>query len=197
MVAVQDQGAPAYLDTYQVLTSREKVERQEVRKRMGMELNLDDGDTYLNEEGIHDRARGSEKDYVLSWIWYDQPEMQDDDPEYIDAVRVEWCKAKARMLRWKEEVLLLSEKLCQMEEYALWKAEWWISKVPGKDGMRSIGGTYHGIRVDEVLAEGLEAYALQQARFHRDRAVHLEHCWQPLIDHATLVIHHTPNIPPF
>ncbi|THU86912.1 hypothetical protein K435DRAFT_593756, partial [Dendrothele bispora CBS 962.96] len=76
------------------------------------------------KEGIVSRVRGEGKRH-LSWIWY-QPNISEDDPEFRDALCVEWCKSRARMLRWREEVLLLNEELGRMSDYAMWKSEWWL-----------------------------------------------------------------------
>ncbi|KAF9067811.1 hypothetical protein BDP27DRAFT_1422543 [Rhodocollybia butyracea] len=94
---------------------------------------------------------------TLSWIWYDTS-IDPDEPEFQDALRVEWCKACAHSLRWKEEVLLLCEELRRMKEFSLWKARWWRGQVGHREGL------------SKELEEGVIAYALQHAVFEEKHA---------------------------
>ncbi|THU79793.1 hypothetical protein K435DRAFT_875068 [Dendrothele bispora CBS 962.96] len=112
-----------------------------------------------------------------------------DDPDYIDAVRVEYCKSKACLDRSKEEVQLLCEELRRMMEYSLWKAEWWLSRRLGGEGMLSIGES-----VTAELADGLNSYALQQVSIMKNRHDHLDKTWTPLIEHAKKVLNRAPDI---
>ncbi|KIJ89355.1 hypothetical protein K443DRAFT_118082 [Laccaria amethystina LaAM-08-1] len=40
---------------------------------------------------------------------------------------VEWAKARARMMRWKEEWMLVQEEMRRVIAYHKWKADCWIS----------------------------------------------------------------------
>ncbi|KAJ6506688.1 hypothetical protein C8R45DRAFT_816824 [Mycena sanguinolenta] len=97
----------------------------------------------------------SEGRRTLSWIWYT---VQPDGPteeELVEALRVEWCKAYARMRRWHEDVVLVEEEMRRTIQYGYWQAGQWLDRSVARDG-----------EVDGVLQEGLKAYALEQV--HRE-----------------------------
>ncbi|KAJ6447896.1 hypothetical protein C8R45DRAFT_1115651 [Mycena sanguinolenta] len=92
---------------------------------------------------------------TLSWIWYT---VQPDGPteeELVEALRVEWCKAYARMRRWHEDVVLVEEEMRRTIQYGYWQAGQWLDRSVARDG-----------EVDGVLQEGLKAYVLEQV--HRE-----------------------------
>lgn len=43
------------------------------------------------------------------------------------ALRIEWCKARARAHRWQEECLLLAEEMQRVIAFFTWQAKWWSS----------------------------------------------------------------------
>jgi hypothetical protein len=69
----------------------------------------------------------------------------------LAGVRIEWCKARARALRWAEEVELLQEEMCRVLQFFDWQANWWEEQ--GR------------LQICQTAAhnEGLHAYAAQQA----------------------------------
>ncbi|KAJ7121758.1 hypothetical protein C8R43DRAFT_1136439 [Mycena crocata] len=89
---------------------------------------------------------------TLSWIWYSGCKDKPTEKELIEALRVEWCKAYARMRRWHEDVVLTEEEMHRTLEYGHWAAAEWLSREELRDGA-----------VDAVLQEGLVAYAREQA----------------------------------
>ncbi|KAF8188524.1 hypothetical protein K438DRAFT_1764272 [Mycena galopus ATCC 62051] len=96
---------------------------------------------------------------LLSWIWYSTPQRGSDetrDGSLHPDIRVEWMKARARADRWREELVLVEEEMRRVLEFCVWKAKWWRKKAePGED--------CDGVTVSAELAEGLAAYALEQA----------------------------------
>ncbi|KAJ7429369.1 hypothetical protein B0H11DRAFT_1945160 [Mycena galericulata] len=44
-----------------------------------------------------------ESNRTLSWIWYQARSADPTEQELVEALRVEWCKAYARMRRWHED----------------------------------------------------------------------------------------------
>ncbi|KAF9072844.1 hypothetical protein BDP27DRAFT_1216848, partial [Rhodocollybia butyracea] len=118
---------------------------------------------------------------TLSWIWYDAL-VDSDDPEFQDALRVEWCKARARSLRWKEEVLLLCEELRRMKEFSRWKAKWWKNQIGRRENL------------GKELQEGLTAYALQHAAFEEHQAELVSSRWDYVVEHAKGVRPDIPNL---
>ncbi|THU87303.1 hypothetical protein K435DRAFT_681856 [Dendrothele bispora CBS 962.96] len=128
----------------QALTKEEARER-EMRIQRG--FHNEDEEEIDIEPGIVAMVQGEGR-RTLSWIWYD-PTVSSDDLAFMDAVQVEWCKSRARMLRWKEEVILLVEEIHRMQEFSLSKGKWWEGQKVGEPDMRSP----HGLSAE--LIEGL------------------------------------------
>ncbi|KAJ7152679.1 hypothetical protein C8R43DRAFT_886109 [Mycena crocata] len=102
----------------------------------------------------------------LSWIWYQATEEDPTEVELVEALRVEWCKAYARMRRWHEDVVLVEEEMSRTLEYGVWAAEEWMQRAVGRAG-----------KVDNVLQEGLVAYAHEQAQREVDTVEKLDGDW--------------------
>jgi hypothetical protein len=86
------------------------------------------------------------------------------------ALRVEWAKARARSLRWSEEVMLLKEEMRRVRKTLEWKASWWDDRQEGWSGL------------DAAASEGVKAYAARQARIQRELHARFTRLWdQPLI----------------
>ncbi|KAJ7306865.1 hypothetical protein DFH08DRAFT_720597 [Mycena albidolilacea] len=90
---------------------------------------------------------------TLSWIWYTSQAAEPTEMELVEALRVEWCKAYARMRRWHEDVVLVEEEMRQTIEYGYWSAHEWVRRA----------GMWAGTVEGEIL-EGLTAYAREQER---------------------------------
>lgn len=80
-------------------------------------------------------------------------------------VCVEWLKARARSLRWKEELLLLPEELRRTIQYHSWKADWWNGRIA------------LCLPSDLALREGLSAHAIRQASIQRGLAADVKNQW--------------------
>ncbi|THU93967.1 hypothetical protein K435DRAFT_669246, partial [Dendrothele bispora CBS 962.96] len=143
----------------------------------------------LNEQVLtRQEAKERESTRGLSWIWHGI-QIKKGDAEFRDVVRVEWCKARARMLRWQEEVLLLTEELRRMHHYAIWKAEWWMKRRVDQEKMLKRED------VSAELAEGLDAYAWQQTQFQVDEGLKIRERWGNLTEHARKVLDRIPDLP--
>ncbi|KAK7448893.1 hypothetical protein VKT23_013625 [Stygiomarasmius scandens] len=92
------------------------------------------------------------------------------------------------MLRWKEEVMLLTEELRRMQHYAVWKAEWWMARRVGLEGGHLLES------VSPELREGLNAYAWQQTKFQEGSAMKVRERWERLGLHARKVLDRIPNL---
>ncbi|THU75491.1 hypothetical protein K435DRAFT_814289 [Dendrothele bispora CBS 962.96] len=169
------------------LTEEEAAEREERRKRLGINTEIGEEDDYLEDDGVIARVQGESK-CVLSWIW-SSVSIEKGDDTFRDAVRVEWCKSRARMFRWKEEVMLLTEELRRMQHYAIWKAEWWMERRVGLNGGHILE------TISPELREGLDAYAWQQTSFQHGSALKIRERWGQLNEHAQKVIDRIPNLP--
>ena len=64
------------------------------------------------------------------------------------AIRIEWCKIRARARRWAEEVELLFEEQRCILQFLRWQAKWWMDR---QDLV---------VTDDSAISEGLRAYAL-------------------------------------
>lgn len=96
--------------------------------------------------------------YEPSWIWLvpratepNNPNAGMDEEEFNDSMRVEWAKARARMYRWQEELLIVQEEMRRVIAYHMWKAAWWQERA----SLRSYG--------DLTILSGLSGYAHKQA----------------------------------
>ena len=82
-------------------------------------------------------------------------------------MRVQWCRTRARAMRWSEEVLLLQEEMRRVLEYMSWFANWWTSHA-------ALPSTAH----DPYLSEGLTAYAAKQEDLRLSLRNHFETLWK-------------------
>jgi hypothetical protein len=82
------------------------------------------------------------------------------------ALRVEWCKAKARHNRWQEEIQLLLVEMQRMLAFLAWEARQWDERAT--------------LRMVERLefAEGLIAYANRQAAIRRALSASFSGMWR-------------------
>ncbi|KAK7045518.1 hypothetical protein VNI00_007350 [Paramarasmius palmivorus] len=109
-------------------------------------------------------ASGSHRSDNLSWIWYTYGSNESVSTEGVDAkeveasLRVEWCKARARARRAREEVLLVNEEMRRCIEFCRWKAGWWEQQKGRSD-------------LEAWITEGLDAYASEQAFSETSRAI--------------------------
>ncbi|KAJ7887149.1 hypothetical protein B0H13DRAFT_2342514 [Mycena leptocephala] len=102
---------------------------------------------------------------VMSWIWTAQGGQNDGEEALHNSVRVEWCRARARKLRWEEEVLLVREEMRRVVRYLDWQASWWQDHVEARPDA-----------TPEVQA-GTRAYALKQAHLYSNLATHFQDTW--------------------
>jgi hypothetical protein len=111
----------------------------------------------------------SEGKRTLSWIWKTIGVVgAKDDGVLHDSLRVEWCKSRARAMRFMEEVELLQEEMERVVRFLEWQEDWWHAKglCMGREG------------VTEASAEGLHAYAERQAALHRSLQAHFTTLWK-------------------
>ena len=95
---------------------------------------------------------------------------------YIAELRVEWLKCRARAARWKEEIELLEEEMRHAIQFCVWKANWWEEQA----GHRTL--------VSAHLAEGIAAYAAENATAERRRLLSWSSHWEAVRQRARLVL---------
>ncbi|KAJ7027028.1 hypothetical protein C8F04DRAFT_965726 [Mycena alexandri] len=116
----------------------------------------------LREEDVRGlppkRAKITREERELSWIWISRGSQAQpgDDAAMNEAVRIEWAKARARAMRWREEVDLLEEEMQRVRRFLVWREGWWMEQVGRKRGL------------DVAEAEGETAYAKRQAGVQRE-----------------------------
>ncbi|KAF8214207.1 hypothetical protein K438DRAFT_2149407 [Mycena galopus ATCC 62051] len=106
---------------------------------------------------------------TLSWIWYTAKSLNPEEPteiELVEALRVEWCKAYARMHRWEEDVVLVEEEMRCTIQYGRWSAQQWATRA----GARTAN-------VEPELVEGLTAYAQEHVDCEVTTSLELSAKW--------------------
>ncbi|KAF7377131.1 CxC2 domain-containing protein [Mycena sanguinolenta] len=90
--------------------------------------------------------------------------------EMYEGVRVEWCKAYARVKRWQEEVLLLQEEMSRCLRTLEWQAGTWDKKADTAYYCGKL--VYTGTHLD-----GAKAFAARQAAVRRVLAARFRRLW--------------------
>ncbi|EDR03963.1 uncharacterized protein LACBIDRAFT_330859 [Laccaria bicolor S238N-H82] len=108
---------------------------------------------------------------TVSWIWMSADAIGDgSDAELHEAVHIEWAKARARFLRWTEEVMLLKEEMRRVRKTLEWRAMWWEQRREGWESQ------------DGAMREGIRAYATRQAGIQRGLCLRSTRLWdKPLV----------------
>ena len=96
--------------------------------------------------------------FQLSWIWLvprvsglSNAETTIGKDEFNGTMLVEWSKARARMQRWNEELLIVQEEMRRVIVYLKWKEAWWHERSSLRD------------HVDVTILSGVSGYAHKQA----------------------------------
>jgi hypothetical protein len=129
---------------------------------------LADSDVREISEGEDGFSEGRRK---LSWIWktLGVVDMEAND-ELCDALRVEWCKSRARAMRFTEEVELLQEEMTRVLRFLEWQEDWWRTK-----------GQCEGWGPMSVLrTEALKGYAERQAALRRALRLGFSKMWRDI-----------------
>lgn len=110
------------------------------------------------------------------------------------AIRIEWCKARARAHRWQEECALLMEEMRRVLAFFHWQSDWWTKKAESvliaerleKPAQEPDKGTV-GKNKEEIRArEGLRAYALRQAALRQTMLARFSHTWRDVAVYVRL-----------
>ncbi|KAH0834636.1 hypothetical protein J3R83DRAFT_10143 [Lanmaoa asiatica] len=64
----------------------------------------------------------------VSWIWKMPGVLDNSEKGLQDSLRIEWCKARARVERWDEEVIL-REEMWRIEAFFDWEKEQWLQRA--------------------------------------------------------------------
>ncbi|KAJ7431147.1 hypothetical protein B0H11DRAFT_2165768 [Mycena galericulata] len=154
-----------------VLTAEEKAQNEHWAELGGaiIEGGVDRAAALASREGSH----------TLSWIWYTAGVRanDEDDPRLHDALRLEWCKAYARMKRYSEDVRLLREEMRRTVAFGRTEAEKW--DVLARDELANSS---------PELTEGRRAYAAEHTETERETCAWLEKNWAGILQKADLFL---------
>lgn len=125
-------------------------------------------DLRLEDRGVRDGTGETRR--TLSWIWTTGHNSADPDASDNDILRSEWAKSRARAARATEEVLLLREEMRRVLAFLEWKANWWALKREARPVK------------DKALAEGLRAYADEQATLQHILRTSFQSIWKAPLD---------------
>ncbi|KAG5650682.1 hypothetical protein H0H81_011391, partial [Sphagnurus paluster] len=117
-------------------------------------------------EGLHSDSEGRK---IPSWIWtaVGVADLKNNvNPALDDTIQIEWCKSRARKMRWEEEVELLCEEMCCIVVTLDWQAQWWIEQAASMVGL--------GLPKQQ---EGMVAYVHSQASTQLALCTHLQKQW--------------------
>lgn len=90
---------------------------------------------------------------------------------------MEWTKARCRVERWEEEVVLLDEEMRRVLEYCGWKADWWKGLAAGAP-----------VADSSAVVEGMNAYAAEQAQREEHMAENFAAKWTVVRENARFLI---------
>lgn len=128
-----------------------------------------------------DEDRRGEGQREPSWIWLVpgvSPSEQDCDTsgaEFMDGVRVEWARTRARAKRWAEEKLQLQEEMRRVVAFFEWKSRWWLDQRMRREDLPS------------TLQCGLACYASMQADIFQSLAIKCAGLWLPFLKSQQIV----------
>ncbi|KAJ7027747.1 hypothetical protein C8F04DRAFT_1189304 [Mycena alexandri] len=112
---------------------------------------------------------------TLSWIWYAVAKEGNKDQKLQEALRVEWCKAYSRSRRWREELVLVEEEMRRTIAYGVSAEQRWLARAEARTVML---GTSEAMSAE--AAEGVRAYALEQADREQRTCERLRADWAPI-----------------
>ncbi|KAF7307923.1 CxC2 domain-containing protein [Mycena kentingensis (nom. inval.)] len=147
-------------------TDSERVNRAKDARRVRREAALvaagdlplyalvDTEDPATRDDNSENDDVAGESRRVMSWIWSNTG-GSGTDADMEDALRIEWCKAYARVRRWREEVLILQEEWRRLPISLAYEAERWDQRAKKVSG-------------NDASAEGRVAYARKQQALYRD-----------------------------
>ncbi|TDL18801.1 hypothetical protein BD410DRAFT_727959 [Rickenella mellea] len=109
----------------------------------------------------------------VSWLWMAPGSKEGERNGMNDALRIEWCKARARLDRWTEEVDILREEMRRVTSYVQHRAAWWQNRMQIFAGLS---------REDPKFLLGAIAYSQKQAALQTALGAHFAKLWRGLPD---------------
>jgi hypothetical protein len=115
-----------------------------------------------------------------SWIWLvsrlpqERGENQTED-EFNQSMRTEWAQTRARMCRWKEELLIIQEEMRRVLAFFGWKSSWWLEQANRR------------LNVESSVQSGVVAYAHKQSAYCLRMAARCAEYWLPVMERYKIV----------
>jgi len=164
-----DRAARKYRVARAALVSLSKeVDSEDWKARMKPLKELVVGDVRGLSDGLEGESEGKR---TMSWIWLVSygPMAGGDEEQTNEALRIEWCRSRARAMRFSEEVELLNEEMRRVLAFLEWDACRWEERATERVRAATPAATVDSLPVfpDGALDEGLQAYALRQAAIRR------------------------------
>lgn len=132
-----------------------------------LDVDMEEGARLTNAQILKARRKGTgETRKEISWIWRTLAMGFEDGDTVDDILRSEWARSKARCRRAREEVALLIEEMRRVLEFLEWRARWWNAR----------GSVQLNVTPD--VAEGLRAYAEEQANLQSSLAASFRKLWK-------------------
>lgn len=123
----------------------------------------------------------SEGHRTVSWIWkrLGESASSSQDENLHEALKIEFCKSKARADRWTEEVQLLVEEMRRVLAFFESRATDW----DGHTGEKTWSAARGDVGADCALIEGRRAYAQDQAAQFRGMREYCQNLWRFVPDY--------------
>ncbi|KAH6904562.1 hypothetical protein BKA70DRAFT_1507015 [Coprinopsis sp. MPI-PUGE-AT-0042] len=130
-------------------------------------------------QGLTEEDEGGEGKKQLKWIWTTPGTTDDQQESTQSALRIEWCKARARAHRWQEECLLLAEEMRRVLAFWDWEVNFWEGWAQAV--VRPLGDITNnqGWEPSQEV-QGRAAYAWKQVDTRRRMAAAAEDEWREL-----------------
>ncbi|KAF6764603.1 hypothetical protein DFP72DRAFT_986468 [Ephemerocybe angulata] len=108
------------------------LEKEAGWEKVLLELKAEDvvGVTSMDQLGL------GEGEKSLTWIWTVAGTGHDTSEVANTALRIEFCRARARAQRWQEECLLLAEEMIRVERFFAWDAARWVKRATALERTR-------------------------------------------------------------
>ncbi|KIL56864.1 hypothetical protein M378DRAFT_188510 [Amanita muscaria Koide BX008] len=109
---------------------------------------------------------------VLSWIWtsHTVSDVSTEEPQLTDTLQIQWCRSRARAMRWSEEIQLLQEEMRRVLSYLSYFANLWSQRA-------ATAATSSHQCQDSHVSEGLVAHALRQSKLRSSLHDHFAMLW--------------------
>ncbi|KAJ7182540.1 hypothetical protein C8R43DRAFT_1116179 [Mycena crocata] len=121
-----------------------------------------------------------ESHHILSWIWFTSPKAGASDAKLHEALCVEWCKAYSVNNRFREHLVKVEEEMRRTIHSGELEEAVWRARVNARTVMLGCEGKM----IDPAVAEGVHAYAFEQADREKRVCKTVAKDWAPLRERA-------------